>query len=310
MHVSDRREARRHRRHREVLGLDLGQLVPGDRRRDGRVGSPAHRVRGRDRSVARVLVVVDEDALAALLLPPRGRHLLRQPPLDLACERERRAAHDRELPVRLDPAEDVDAAVPRGLGPARVADLREHLSHERRHPLAVAKRRAGLRIDVDAQLVWMLRVAPPRRPRVEVDDGEVCGPDHLRELGDAELVGMTARGEGHARRLDPLRTLLGNALLVDRLARDPVREAAELRRPLVQRADDSLTDREVVLGEVALRLHRLREEHLVRVRQFDDPLAHLELDERARHARHASRRRAGTLARSCRPVSRSGLRCV
>ena len=180
-------------------------------------GRPAHRVRRRDRAIARVLVVVDEDALAALLLPPRGRHLLRQPPLDLACERERRAADDRELPVRLDPAEDVDAAVPRRLGPARVADLVEHLAHERSDLLAVAKRRPRLRIDVDAQLVRMLGVAAPRRPRVEVDDGEVRRPDHLRELGDAELVGVTARR--------------GRSRVPPRPTRDASRERASGRSP-------------------------------------------------------------------------------
>ena len=38
-----------------------------ERRGDSRVDPSAHRVRGRDRAVARVLVVVDEDAPAALL---------------------------------------------------------------------------------------------------------------------------------------------------------------------------------------------------------------------------------------------------
>ena len=204
-------------------------------------------------------------------------------PLDLAGERERGAPNDRELPVRLDPAEDVDPAVPGGLRPARVADLGEHLAHERGDLLPVAERRPGLRVDVDPQLVRMLRVAAARRPRMEVDDGEVRRPDHLRELGHAQLVGVTPGREGHARRLDPLRPLLGNALLVDRLAGDAVREAAELRRALVQRAHDPLSDGEVVLGEVALRLARLREEHLVGVRQLDDPLPHLELDERTCH---------------------------
>ena len=282
-----RREAGRHRRHREVLGLDVGELVPRDRCGDGGIRPPSHRVRRGDRAIARVLVVVDEDALSALLLPPRGRHLLRQPPLDLAGEGERSAAHHRELPVRLDPAEDVDPAVPGRLRPARVADLGEHLTDECRDPLAVAERRPRLRVDVDPELVRMLGVAPPRRPRVEVDDGEVRRPDHLCELGHAELVRMSSRRERDARRLDPLGSLLGHALLVDRLPGDAVGEAAQLRRALVQRADDALRHRDVVLGEVPLRLLRLGEEHLVGVRQLDDPLPHLELDERARH--HARR---------------------
>ena len=78
---------------------------------------------------------------------------------------------------------------------------------------------------------------------MEVDHGEVRGPDHLRELGDAELVGVPAGRERDAGGLDPLRALLGHALLVDLLALDPVREAPQLRRPLAQRPDDSLADR-------------------------------------------------------------------
>ena len=53
-------------------------------------------------AIASVLVVVEEDAVALLLPPLRGRHL-RDPPLDLAGERERRAADLGELPSRTDP---------------------------------------------------------------------------------------------------------------------------------------------------------------------------------------------------------------
>ena len=102
-------------------------------------------------------------------------------------------------------------------------------------------------------------------------------------LGHAQLVGVTARRERDARGLDPLGPLLGHALLVDRLALDPVREAAELRRPLAQRADDPVADGEVVVDEVALRLPGCREQHLVGVRDLDDALPDLELDERRGH---------------------------
>src|SRR5438876_1023845 len=70
--VAEAREALTHRRDREILGLDVRELVPGNRRGHSGVGPRPHRVRRRDRPVARVLVVVDEDPLAALLLPPRG----------------------------------------------------------------------------------------------------------------------------------------------------------------------------------------------------------------------------------------------
>ena len=56
--------------HREVVGRDVGDLVPAQRsrHRGARVG--ADRVGRGDRAVAGHLVVVDEDLLAALLLPP------------------------------------------------------------------------------------------------------------------------------------------------------------------------------------------------------------------------------------------------
>ena len=100
----------------------------------------------------------------------------------------------------------------------------------------------------------MLGVGAPRRPRMEVDHREVRRPDDLRELGHAELVGVSAGGEGDARGLDPLGPLLGHALLVDLLALDPVREAAQLGRPLAQRPHDPVADRDVVVDEVALRM--------------------------------------------------------
>src|SRR5262249_57725087 len=79
-----------------------------------------------DRAVAGVLVVVDEDALAALLLPPLGRHLAREAPLELPPEGDRRVADVGERPARLDPDVDVDAAAPRGLREADVAEIVEH----------------------------------------------------------------------------------------------------------------------------------------------------------------------------------------
>jgi hypothetical protein len=77
-------EARGHRRDGEVLGRDLGELVPRDRGGDRapRLGPDA--VGRGDRAVAGVLVVVDEDALAALLLPPGVVTSPGQAPLELA----------------------------------------------------------------------------------------------------------------------------------------------------------------------------------------------------------------------------------
>src|SRR5262249_44117008 len=94
---------------------------------------------------------------------------------------------------------------------------------------------------------------------------------------------MAAGRERDSCGLDPLGPLFGHALLVDRLARHAGGKAAELCGALEERSHDALADRDVVLGEVALRLARLREENLVRIRELDGALADLELDERARH---------------------------
>jgi len=106
LNVSEPGEALAHRRDREVLRLAILELVPRDRSRDRGVRTRTHRVRRRDRPVARVLVVVDEDARAALLLPPRRRDLLRGAPLHLPCDGERAAPALRDVPAFLDSCAD------------------------------------------------------------------------------------------------------------------------------------------------------------------------------------------------------------
>ena len=182
----------------------------------------------------------------------------------------------------------MDAAVARRLRPAHVADLLEHLPDERRDALGVAEIRPRLWIDIDAQLVGLLHVVTTRRPRVEVERRQVHGPDHLGELRHAELVGVPAGGERDARRLDPVRAVLGHALLVDGLALGAVGVALELRRTLVQRPHDAVADGHVVPGEVELRLAPVTEEELVRIRQAYEALPDLELDERSRHRLEAT----------------------
>src|SRR4051794_32837526 len=95
-------KARGHRRDREVLRRDVGELVPRQGRRHRRTRLRPDAVGGGDGAIARILVVVDEDALAALLLPPVGRHLTRQAPLELAPKGDRGMADIRERPTWLD----------------------------------------------------------------------------------------------------------------------------------------------------------------------------------------------------------------
>ena len=126
--VAHVRESGRHRRNGEVLRRDAAELVPCDRRRYRRPGLGPHAVGRRDRPIAGVLVVVDEDPLAALLLPPLGRHAIRQAPFELAAERDRGVTDVGEGPARLDPHVDVDAAAARSLGKPDVAEVVQQAS--------------------------------------------------------------------------------------------------------------------------------------------------------------------------------------
>jgi hypothetical protein len=59
-------------------------------------------------------------------------------------------------------------------------------------PLRVFEGRPGLWIDVDSELVGVIDVGAARRPRMEVERGEVGRPGHLRHLGHAECVRVAA----------------------------------------------------------------------------------------------------------------------
>src|SRR5688572_3393816 len=117
MTIAHLSEPARHRRQREVLGIALRDLAPIERRRYPRVRLRPHRVRGGNSAIFRVLVVVEEDAVA-LLLPPLARCERRRTPLDLARERQRRAADLGERPAALDADVDVHPARAGRLGPA------------------------------------------------------------------------------------------------------------------------------------------------------------------------------------------------
>ena len=92
-----------HTRDRQLVRVQRLDLVPGQRRRHLRARPSAHRPRAEHRLVRRVLVVVDEDALPALLLPPRGGDQLGPAPFELARGRDRRGTHLVRVPARLEP---------------------------------------------------------------------------------------------------------------------------------------------------------------------------------------------------------------
>ena len=246
--------------------LDVRDLAPTRAGSRPARRAPADRVARGDRAVARVLVVVDEDAVA-LLLPPFAGGVLRQAPLDLARQRQRRAADLDVVPARLDPDVDVDATRARGLRIADQSVLLEDVLDAHRHLADRVPAHPGHRVKIDPELVRTVEVGPAHRVRVEVDDAEVDRPDQMRRVvGDQLGRGSPAR-EGEGRGLQPVRRTLWHPLLEEELAVDAVDEALHRPGPLAQLVHRRLLDGDVVLGQVELGEPRLREEELVRVGQ-------------------------------------------
>ena len=215
--------------------VDVRHFVPLQRTRDARVRQRADGVRGRDGAVARVLVVVDEDAVALFLPPPRRRQR-GDAALDLAADREGGAAHVRECPLRLDAYVDVDAARAGCLRIAAVAELREDVAHAHRHLAHVGERGFGRRIEVDPQLVGMVDVVGAYRPGVEVEASEV---DHPGEIGSSladDEVRAAAAGERDACGAHAVGQLLRRSLLEERLAGRALQEALQHHRPAADAA--------------------------------------------------------------------------
>src|SRR5664279_53232 len=156
-------------RDRALPGDDGVDLAPGDRGGHGPLGNPANRVRGSDRVVAGVLVVVDEELPGiAILAPPGGRHILRRPALDLAGEGQRGPPEVGETPSGFDPHIDVHARPARRLGPPDRAQFIHYLMGNMRDPADGVEIAVRHRVKVDPPLVGSLRIRAPGVPRVEL----------------------------------------------------------------------------------------------------------------------------------------------
>jgi hypothetical protein len=75
----------------------------------------------------------------------------------------------------------------------------------------------------------------------------------VRGVVGHELRRAATGGKGDGGGLQPLRALLGHALLKEEVAGDAVAPALERRRALAQVIDGRVGDAQVVLGEVVLR---------------------------------------------------------
>src|SRR5690606_37311464 len=199
VHVAEFGEAGGHGHEVEVLRVRRADLLPAQRRRDGGVRAGPYGVGGGDGAVAGRLVVVDEDALAALLLPPLDGDLLRQPAFHRPADGDGGAADRGDGPARFDGHEDVQAPAAGGLGPAAQTVLVEHGAQFVGGADGVVVVGAGLRVEVEAQFVGVVDVVPAHRPGVEGERAVLGRPHHGALLGGAHLVGAASAGEGDVR---------------------------------------------------------------------------------------------------------------
>src|SRR3954454_8436002 len=114
---------------------------------------------------------------------------------------------------------------------------------------------------------------------MELDRRHLYRPDHLGQLGDAQLVGVQpVPRKVQSTVSEPLRCTGRHALLMDLVAGDSGREAMQHARALPQRVDDPVADAEVVVDEVELGRPERREVHAVGIGDSHDALADGNLD--------------------------------
>ena len=104
---------------------------------------------------------------------------------------------------------------------------------------------------------------------MEPEAGEVDGPHDVCDVGENERTGRRAVRRAYDRRLQPLRHVLGDALLEERAPLRAVRETLHQCGPAAGNAHERLSDVKVVPHQGELCLPSFREEDLVRARDRD-----------------------------------------
>ena len=291
--IAVRLDPGRERGDRQLVGMDLVDLLPVQRRRHLRAEAGAYRPRAEHRLVRRVLVEVEEDPFASLFLPPCRRHQIGVAPLELAGGGDGRPPDVVGIPPRLEPDVDVHAAV---AGRLRVADdpeLVEEGPHLGRRCPDVREVVAGLRVEVETELVGVFRVVGEVRPDVEAEAPDVDRPHDVGEVDRDQGARRRAIRGAHRRRLQPVGRGLRDTFLKEVRPARAFGEALHQRRPAAHRAHQRLGEAEVVVDEVELGLAVLGEEHLVGVRDVE--LVPVDLEDLLvgrGHVVHASQDRA------------------
>ena len=135
-----------------------------------------------------------------LFLPPLARGQLRRAPLDLAGQRERRAAHLVERPAPLDAHVDVHAARARRLRPADQPEVVQRRAHHAARPRGSGPSHARHGIEIDAQLVGMVEIVRAHRVWVQLEAGEIGHPHQRGCIARHHFLGGPARRKAQRRR--------------------------------------------------------------------------------------------------------------
>ena len=258
-----------------------------DRRRHRRGGQRAGAVRARHRAVAVGLVEVDEDPLAALLLPPVRRDLVGHAPLELARRGDHRVTHLEELVGRLDRAEDVDAAVAARLDQR----LEPRLGRTSRSACAAGTASAKSVPGCGSRSMRSstgLSVSPASDAHGWNTIVFICTAHTIAAgLGQDELGMPPTAVVRDGDRLDVPGCALRRVLGEERLSVDRLGVPLERDRPVAVRGQERARHREHVLRELVLGDAEVGPQHAVRARQPDLAIpvgsGHGQSDALARH---------------------------
>ncbi len=263
--IAELLESSGHGDQREIRRIAVLDFIPRQWRRDARIWLRAHRVRGGNRTIFSVLVVIDEHSLA-LFLPPLTRGECRRTLLDFPGQCESREAYFIEAPVGLDAHIDVHATRARRFGPADQFEIVEHRPDDRGDLLDLFPGHARHGVQVDAQLVGMIEILGADRMRMKLEASQICEPGQRRRITRYHLLRSTARWEVQLDHFDPRRPAVGRALLIEVIALDAVGVAHQHVGPTTGTAQRSFANGDVVADEVEFGELRFREQNLVGVR--------------------------------------------
>ncbi len=156
----------------------------------------------------------------------------------------------------------MDPATAGSLWKSRYSELFEDIVDAAGDPADIVEGHVGHRVEVNAQFVGAIEIGVAHRPRVEIDTAQVDGPNNVRHVKGAELLGRTARGKVHSRGVEPVGPRGGDALLEKHFPVDPVGKTLEDGWPPVNTSERPFADRNVVLDELHFRYWDIREKHL------------------------------------------------